>query len=156
MAVQPGDAPRIAQEWLRRMKDSADKYRRAVDAVTTSPMELAAAQESYWAARVAEAARQNRFSSALRRVSLAQWKAAARTVGADRIAALPDMKAQKVQAFWQRFLPHLLAVQQRVRAMPRNTYEQRRSRMLAMVDGLHEFRTQQAGGQIPLMAPVGQ
>lgn len=156
MALQGATPQGLAQEWLRRMKDSADKYRRAVNAVQTSPMEQAAQQESYWAARVAEAARQGRFSAGLRRVTLAQWRQAAATVGADRIAGLPDLKMAKVAAFWQRFLPHLVAVQNRVRSMPKTTYEQRRARMLAMADGLHEFRTQQGGGGMPIMLPAGQ
>lgn len=133
-ALQPGA---IAATWIARVRDGAAKYKVGIQATKVNPMALAAAQQGFWAQRVAEAARNNKFANALNRVRFTDWQQMALTVGADRLANLPDAKRQKTQAFWTRWLPTLQSVTKQVQSMPNATYADRRARALAQMDGLH-------------------
>lgn len=125
------------QRWSQRLGESADRYRAGITATQVNPMELAAANADGWLAGVQRAHREQRYQNALRNVSIQDWKNAAINVGAGRLVDGATKARRKVVAFWQFYRPIMETVQTAVRAMPRATYEQRRARAIAMMDGLH-------------------
>lgn len=131
---------KAAERWSQGMQGASTKYKEGIDGVTESPMERAAANQQGYLNGVMEAVNSGKWAAGLRRTSLAQWKEAAKNVGASRLASGAMAAKPKMQAFLASFLPFLQSVTDRVKSMPASTFEERKARAIAQMDGVHQFR----------------
>lgn len=126
-----------AENWVRGLTNAGPKIEAGIDRVTVSPGQKAAAAADKWHASVTQA--RDRFARGAASVTLADWQTATKAA-AGNVASGAQRKqgkyAQKVTPVFQ----HLASVVGRVDQMPSTTYEQRRQRALAMMDGMHAYR----------------
>ena len=115
------------------MAGATTKYTAGVNAVKTSPGQLAAAASQLWAQNVAAA--QSKFAANVAKVTLAQWQQAAVNKGAPRLASGAAAAQPKFQAFMQSFIPVLTNV---VSSLPAGgTFEANMARSMAYAQALH-------------------
>jgi hypothetical protein len=91
------DPAASAALWASRTAAATQQYTAGVQAVTTSPGQLASQAAGLWASNTAAA--QQKFATATARVSLAEWQNAAVTKGAPRIASGVQAASPKFQTF---------------------------------------------------------
>lgn len=136
MAVKSAD--QVAQKWAQNLTNSVQSIKNGVQAVTTSPMEAAAAQAQQYAQGVQQAINSGKWQAGLRRVSLGQWQQAVLSKGLSRIADGASQAKGKVQAVMQQLLPH---IQAGVAALPpRGSKQQNQQRMLAFSEHMSQFQ----------------
>lgn len=121
----------MAAKWQNRLSSSTADITRGVQAVTTAPGQLAAAQRQAWLTRVQNSA--DKWARNVSRVSLEDWRKKMIDVGIPRVAQGAQANVDKVQAFAQEFLPYLDRGVSSVRAMPKVTLEDRIARATAMI-----------------------
>lgn len=131
-----GSGDQVASNWSSRLGASTERIRQGVQAVTTSPGQMAARQQDVWAANVA--ASKGKWAAAVSRVTVQDWQSAMLEKGLNRIASGAAAAESKFAAFMNQFLPHL----DRVRAsLPaRGGLEQNIARMTAQVRGAAAFK----------------
>lgn len=134
------DAATIAQKWSDRMNASSTAYSAGIMRVQTSPMAAAANNVAGYVAGVQAAANSGKWAAGLNRVTLQQWQSQATALGAMRLGPGATQAKPKFQAFMTSFLPFLATAQAQVKAMPNQTYDQRKARAVAMMDALHQFK----------------
>lgn len=139
------DARQIAELWVQKMAQSADKYKSGVNGVTTSPMEAAAAAKDRYLAGIQAAAAEGRWEAGLRRTSLSAWKAKTASKGAERLASgARDAKEDMI-----RFQTEWLPVSERISAecaeMPKGTIEDSLQRVRKMMEMARQFKQARAG-----------
>jgi hypothetical protein len=133
-------AQQVVDKWLRNAGGASQSYREAVQAVTESPMERAAAKANEWQAAVSDPRTRERFVSGLRRVNLEEWKRKAAEVGANRYAQGIQAASSKFRAFMESFYPLTQEVKARVRAMPKMTEEDSINRVRAVITAFKQFK----------------
>lgn len=133
------DPTTIAQKWANNLGASTTAIKNGVQAVTTSPTQLAAAAVGKWQAAVATQKAANDFVNSLNKVSLAQWQSAMLNKGLNRIGPGAQAAIPKFTTFLQAFLPFEQNIATQVRAMPSTTLQDRIARMVAMVTQLATF-----------------
>ena len=134
------DAATIANKWAQAMQGAGAAYQAGIDRVTDSPMAKAAQNVQGYLQGVQDAVNSGKYAAGLNRVSLQDWKNAAKTNGAQRLGSGATLAKPKVQAFLSQFLPVLANNVATVKAMPNATYEQRKARAMAMMDLNHQFK----------------
>lgn len=132
MAVK-ATATQASDAWKAGFSGAGTKYTAGIQAVTTAPGQLAAAQKSLYLANVA--ARANLWASRVAGVSLQSWKEKASTTGAQRLATGAEKGAPKMSAFMAKFLPELSNIVDGLG--PRGTFDQNLSRFAAYAQALH-------------------
>jgi hypothetical protein len=133
MAVK-ANAADAAAAWSSGFSGASTKYTAGINAVTTPPGQLAAAQKNLYVANVQ--AQANVWASKVAAVDLQTWKNAATGVGAQRLATGATKGAPKVQAFMTNFLPALSSIVQGLG--PRGTFDQNLARFQAYATALHQ------------------
>jgi hypothetical protein len=137
MAVK-ATAAAAAQNWQNGFSGAGTKYTDGINAVTVAPGQLAAAQKALYVANVQAAA--NTWASKVGSVSLQDWKNAATSTGAQRLATGATKGAPKMQAFMTNFLPALSSI---VDGLPaRGTFEQNLQRFSSYATALHQKKGQ--------------
>lgn len=136
----PINFSKAAAKWKSGMSTAGPSYTDGIDGVTTSPTELAAQNEQGYLQGVSEAVSSGRFSKGLRKVSLSDWKKAAKDKGAQRLASGAAAAAGKVEKFWISFGPKLQQITDQTRSMPKGTFEERQQRMLAQSAAAHALK----------------
>lgn len=131
---------KAAANWKARMQTAGTAYSDGIDAVTQSPMEAAANAKDAYAQGVNEAVASGRYERGLRRVSMSDWKKAAKEKGASRLASGANAAAGKVEKFFAVFGPKLMAITEQVRAMPKGTFEERQQRAIQMMNATHALK----------------
>lgn len=132
MAVK-ATAADAAQAWATNFAAAGTKYTAGVNAVTTAPGQLAAAQKALYLSNVQAAA--NTWASKVAAVDLATWKNQTTTVGAQRLGSGATKGTPKMQAFMQTFLPQLTSI---VGSLgQRGTFDQNLSRLNSYLTQLH-------------------
>lgn len=134
------DAASAAEKWVSRMSSSTEEYRKGIQRVQENPMAKAAQNVDAYRQGIMDAINDGRYVAGLQRVTLQQWKDAASKTGAERLASGATAGKPKMMAFLQSFLPFLANAQAQVKAMPNATFEQRKARMNAMADLVHQFK----------------
>ena len=129
------DPTQVAADWASRLGASGDKIKRGVAAVTTAPGAAAARQKSVWVANTTASA--DKFARNVGKVSLGDWQNAMSTKGVDRIASGASAAQAKMAAFLTAFLPFIHNAAASL--PPRGSYEQNKSRAIAMMDAAHKF-----------------
>ena len=132
MAVKTSAAD-AAANWETGFAGAATKYAAGIDAVTISPGQLAAQQVNAYVQGVQNS--QRIWQAKMAAMDINAWKAAAKGVGAQRLATGATKGKAKMAAFMQQFIPDLANA---VNSLPaRGTYEQNMARSRAFADALH-------------------
>ena len=127
------------EKHARRLKGSVEDIRRGIDRVTDNPCEKAAAKQDKMLTNITAAISSGKWAKGLKRVSLEDWKRAARDVGVNRIAAGIDHAADKVIAFAEQLLPHIDRGQGKIASMPDVTLDDNINRAVAFMRHMSEF-----------------
>lgn len=129
------DAATVAQRWATNLGGATQKIQSGVEAVTTSPGQLAARQAQLWVQNTQAA--QAKFQRNAAAVSLQSWQSATVSKGIPRIASGATAAEPKVQAFMSTFLPF---VQAQVNQLPaRGNLQQNIQRSAAMIMAMTKF-----------------
>lgn len=132
----------VAARWVRRTQAATQDYTDAVNRVTESPMQKAAAQKQAMIQKLTAAVNDGTWERGLARVSLADWKAKTSQVGAQRIAQGVTQAEGKMQTFMSQFLPYADSVSQQVKGMPKITLEDSIARASAAIRAMAAFKQQ--------------
>jgi len=138
----PINYQKAAASWKTSMQTAQQKYTDGINAVTQSPMAAAAANTAGYIQGVTDAVSSGKFERGLQRVSITDWKTAATTKGAPRLATGAAAALPKVEKFWQSFGPKLDAATAQTRAMPKATFEDRMARAQAQMQAVHALKGQ--------------
>lgn len=133
-----GSPADVAADWSSKLSGSTEKVRRGVEAVSVAPGEKAAQAADLWIRRVQES--RTKWADRVRSVSLGDWKQAMTEKGLARIASGAQAAQPKMERFLAEFLPHVDAVAQRVRAMPKGSIEESIARAAAQIRGNATFK----------------
>lgn len=127
-----------AANWGTGFGAAGPKYIAGVNAVTIAPGVAASQNVNGYLAGVQAGAKTWQAKMAAQDVNA--WKAATVGVGAQRLATGATKGQQKIQAFFQQFIPDLTNI---VGGLPqRGTYEQNMARSRAFADALHAKKGQ--------------
>ena len=135
-----------AQKWAQRLSAAVEDIRRGVQRVTESPTVKAAEKRDKWLAELQRAAQEGRWESALRAVSLEQWKSDMLNKGIPRIAEGARQATAKLADVYVSLFRHIEEGQRRVQAMPDVTLEQRIQRMVEFIRHMSQYRKPATGG----------
>jgi len=133
------DANTTYEKWKNRLTGDIQAVKDGIDRVTENPMAKAAAKEDKWFANLQRAKSQGRFKRGLMSVSLDEWKAKARDVGADRIPAGAAAAEGKMKTFYGKLLSYEAGLQKQVNAMPDTTIQDSIARATAWINGMSNF-----------------
>jgi hypothetical protein len=125
-----------AAKWANAMAQATPAYTAGVQAVTTAPGQLAAAQQATYIARVTEKA--PIWAQNVAAVGLQSWMNSTVTKGAPRLASGAAAAQPKVTAFMTALLPfeqNLLGT-----LPPRGNTAQNQARMNAWFTGMQAFK----------------
>lgn len=128
------------EKHARRLTAAVQDVKTGIDKVTVNPCELAAAKQDKMLANLTAAVQDGRWAAGLKRVSLEDWKAKARDVGANRIAAGIAAAKAKVVAFAEQLLPHIDAGQAKIKTMSDITLEDNIQRMVEFTRHMATFK----------------
>lgn len=133
-----GTPDQVAARWAQGLSAAGQKITDGVNAVTTSPGQLAARQKSAYVANVSAAA--DKWAGNVSKVTTEQWRADMINKGIPRIATGANAAQPKMTQFLTQFLPF---VDSAAASLPsRGTYEQNKARAVAMMDKVHQFKRQ--------------
>lgn len=104
-------------KWSRNTAGATQAYKDGINAVTESPMALAAAQAPKAAQNYAEAINSGRWAQRLQSVPLEVWKQQSANVGASRLASGVQKGTAKMQAALTKFAPAYEQAKQAARAI---------------------------------------
>jgi hypothetical protein len=130
----------VAEKWRNRTKAASAEMKAGVEAVTTAPGQVAAANADKWQAKLSQADTLDKFKRRVGGVTLQQWKDSMVNKGLGRVAAGVDAAAPTMTQFMTDFLPHVESVAQRVRSMPHLTVEDGIQRAAEQIRGNATFR----------------
>lgn len=128
------------EKHARRLKASTEDIRRGIDRVTESPTEKAAAKQDKMLTNLTAAVTSGKWAAGLKRVSLDDWKKAARDIGVNRIAAGIDGAKEKVISFAEQLLPYIDRQRDKIKTMPDVTLDDNINRMTTFIRGMSEFK----------------
>ncbi len=128
------------EKHARRLKASTEDMRRGIDRVTENPCEKAASKQDKMLTNLTAAVQSGKWASGLRRVSLDEWKTAARDVGVNRVAAGIDAAAAKVERFADDLLPHIDRGVAALSSMPDITLDDNINRMTTFTRHMSTLR----------------
>lgn len=128
-----------SSKWGNRLTNAIPDVKVGIDRVKESPCAKAAAKEDKWFAGLQKAKSTGKFKRGLLAVTLEEWKAKARDIGADRISAGVGGAATKMTAFYTKLFPYQQKLQDKVKAMPDTTLQDSLARMNTFVVGMAEF-----------------
>lgn len=128
-----------ASKWGNRLTNAIPEVKAGIDRVKESPTAKAAAKEDKWFAGLQKAKSTGKFKRGLLAVSLEEWKAKARDIGADRISAGVGAAAAKMAGFYSKLFPFQQKLQDKVKAMPDTTLQDSLARMNTFITGMAEF-----------------
>jgi hypothetical protein len=135
LRVSPQQA---ADRWETGLGAATQKISEGVDRVTVSPGEKAAAQADVWHQNVTAA--KEKFARNSRAVSLEDWRAQTKAA----VGNVATGASRKKGKFTDKITPvfaHMSTVLARVDNMPRGSYEQNKQRAIAMMDGMHGYKS---------------
>lgn len=139
------DARAIAEMWASKMAQSADKYRAGVQAVTTNPMEAAAAAKDRMLAGIQAAVADGRYEAGLRKWTTAAWKQRTATKGGERLASGAREAKEDFARFLTAWLPVAENIKAEVASMPKGTIEDSLARVRKNIEMAKEFKRQRIG-----------
>lgn len=126
----------IARKAASRAQAATSDYEAGVRAVQVAPGAKAAAKKTDYVNGVSQAA--DKWANNVAAVSLSDWQQAT-AAKSSRFAQGVAAAEGKIANFFTQFGPALDAASAKVQAMPKNSYEARKNRAVAMMDELHKF-----------------
>ena len=123
------NAQEYAEKWARRTSGAVQDYVAGVNRVSTAPGQEAANAQEAMRAGINEAIDSGRWAANVGSVSLSDWQTAATTKGQARLADGVQSARDKVQDIAQINLANIERVVDRVRALPKATFQDRLNRM---------------------------
>lgn len=126
-------------KWKNRLTNAVPDVKAGIDRVTESPMQKAAAQEDKWFANIQRARASGKFKRGLLNVSLEEWKAKARDVGADRIPAGAAAAEKKQTDFYSKLFPYEEKLQAKIKTMPDVSLSDSIARATTWIQGMAAF-----------------
>lgn len=133
-------AAEFQEKHARRLKASVEDVRKGIDRVTENPCEKAAAKQDKMLTNLTSAVTSGKWAAGLKRVSLEDWKKAARDIGVNRIAAGIDGAKAKVINFAEQLLPHIDREKSKIASMPDVTLDDNINRMTSFCRGMATFK----------------
>lgn len=133
-------ATEFQEKHARRLSAAVEDVRKGIDKVTVNPCELAAAKQDKMLAGITESVTSGRWANGLKRVSLEDWKNAAKNIGVGRIASGIAGAKAKVIAFAEQLLPHIDAQVAKIKGMSDLTLEDNINRMTTFIRGMASFK----------------
>jgi hypothetical protein len=133
-----GTPQQVADKWASRLSGATAEITAGIDRVTVAPGQKAAAKADKWLMNVQQAA--DKWKTRVASVTLEDWKAAAKGIGVQRVAAGATAKKGKFSSFLTEFSSHLDALDSKLQGMPDTTFEQRLARMVAAAQHNHTFK----------------
>lgn len=130
----------IADKQVKRASAATADYRKGVRSVKEAPNAKAARAKTKYLAGVQQSADDGTYEANNNAVSLGEWQDAADTKGGNNYAKGVEYAKPKIVAFQEQFTPVRRAARDAVRAMPNDTYEERKARANENMDRLHQFR----------------
>ena len=131
-----------SEKWARNMKNSAQDIQRGIQGVTESPTAKAAASLDRAAAAYQEAVTSGRMASKLNAVSLQDWKNAAATKTAARLASGVDAAQPKQVQMAGRLLAAVDQAAASANALPKGTLADSINRMTEFVTQMSRSKGQ--------------
>jgi hypothetical protein len=133
------------QTWLTRQMNGVNataqtNYSAGIDTPKKDPIVAAVASKQKWANQVQAAITNDLFAKGLGNTSMAEWNAAAKTLGVNRLVPGIQAKQAKISNFITSFSPLLSNLLQTVDAMPVGTASERDAKAQAMIQGLRALR----------------
>jgi len=128
------------EKHARRLKAAVEDVRRGIDRVTENPCEKAAAKQDKMLTNLTAAVSSGKWAKGLKRVSLEAWKAKARDIGVNRIAAGIDGAKDKVVSFAEVLLPHIDRGKAKIAGMPDVTLDDNINRMTSFIRHMSELK----------------
>lgn len=133
-------AQQVAATWSQRLQASTTQIQNGVNAVTTSPTQLAAANETGYLQGVQAAVASGKWRTKLQAVSLSDWKSAMVNKGIPHIATGATQAQPKVQQVFGQLLPFIYDTRDAVNASnPRGSLQQNIARMTAFVNAMAQY-----------------
>lgn len=123
--------------WVAGMSNAQAKIEAGIARVTVSPGQKAAQAADKWLAGVSQA--RNRFAANVGAVTLSDWQQAVQAA-VGNVAAGASRKQGKYVAKVTPVFQTLASVVSRIDQMPSTTYEQRKARAIALMDGMHAMK----------------
>lgn len=133
-----------ARKWGQRTTAAVPEYTAGINRVTESPTAKAAGAAEKMMANIMESITSGRWAAALNKVSLTDWKTAATTKGAPRIAAGVQGAISKQAAYYTELWPFLTTLQAEIAAMPNLTLEDSIARAAHYMRQMNVFKNQRA------------
>lgn len=128
------------EKHARRLKAAVEDVRKGIDRVTENPCDKAAAKQDKMLTNLTAAVQSGKWAAGLKRVSLEDWKKAARDIGVNRIAAGIDAAKSKTIAFAEVLLPHIDRQLEKIKTMPDITLDDNINRMTTFIRGMAEMK----------------
>lgn len=129
-----------AQKWANNLGNSTSEIAAGIDRVTVSPTSQAAAKKDKMKQRLIAAIDSGKWEAGLRRVSLEDWKAAAKDKGVQRIGQGAQSAVNKQADFYSKLFPFQDTLQSKVKSMPDVTKQDSINRAVAWISGMMEFK----------------
>lgn len=130
----------FAEKWARRLSGATEDIRSGVESVTEAPGKKAAEKKAKWAAKMAEAATQEKWARNIAAVTLDDWKRAITEVGIPRISAGVNANVPKMAKFGEQLLSYQNANIGKIKGMPDVTLADSKARMDAWFDIMSKFK----------------
>lgn len=131
-------------KWVQRIGVAGDAMTAGVNAVTTAPGQLAAAQSQAWISKLQ--ASQAKWKSRVASVSLQSWQQSMINIGIPRVAAGAQAKQGKYTAFANQFFPFLDTVTASTKAMPKVTLQDSIARVTNQITKTAQFQRSSTPG----------
>jgi len=130
----------VAEKWARKTAGATIDVKKGVENVTINPATLALAQEEKMVTNFNLAMADGKWSRAMQRVSLEDWRKAMINKGIPRMAQGAKEAQGKMEEFMREFLPFITAAQEEIHAMPSMTLEDNIERAVAWMRRLSGFQ----------------
>lgn len=135
VTMSPGQ---ITERWKQQMKGSVQKITDAINQVTESPMEKAAAQQNKMLTNLTAAINNGTWAARLRKVDVATWRTKTTQGVQTKLAAGVDNATNKRQTFDTWLVNRLNTLLPQIASMPSATIQDSVNRATAMIMGMAE------------------
>ena len=142
MSLDPTSA---TTKWQQRMQAAAQQITEGVNAVTTSPGVLAAAQANVWITKLQASV--DKWKRNVGALTLQEWQTAMINRGIPNIATGVQAKSGNYQAFATKFYPYLQTGVNHVKTMPKGTLADGIARATYMITYNNKYTG--GGGRTP-------
>lgn len=137
-------AAQVAQKWSANLSASTQQIQNGVNAVTTAPTQLAAANSAGYLAGIQKAVASGKWQANLQRVTLQDWKNSMIAKGIPRVQTGATAAVPKVTQSFGPLLDFIYNTRDSVNASnPRGNLSQNMQRMNAFVSAMAGYKTGQ-------------